>query len=120
VLGALLASRSGLPGGPAERTDLAWAPRHETHLWRAWQTGQFTGSLLRRGTQPHARLPGPAQRWPTSGDALNAKYRYLELRCLGCDTNQTDALDIVRPPKATPVHELERYMRCKDCSQVRG
>jgi hypothetical protein len=84
------------------------------------QTGQFTGSLLRRGTQPHARLPGPAQRWPTSGDALNAKYRYLELRCLGCDTNQTDALDIVRPPKATPVHELERYMRCKDCSQVRG
>jgi len=23
-------------------------------------------------------------------------------------------------PKATPIHELERYMRCKDCSQVRG
>ena len=23
-------------------------------------------------------------------------------------------------PKTTPVHELERYMRCKDCSQVRG
>jgi hypothetical protein len=21
---------------------------------------------------------------------------------------------------ATPIHELERYMRCKDCSQVRG
>jgi hypothetical protein len=21
---------------------------------------------------------------------------------------------------STPVHELERYMRCKDCSQVRG
>jgi hypothetical protein len=30
------------------------------------------------------------------------------------------ALDIVRRPKAAPVHELERYMRCKDCSQVRG
>lgn len=30
------------------------------------------------------------------------------------------ALDIVRRPKATPIHELERYMRCKDCSQVRG
>jgi hypothetical protein len=29
------------------------------------------------------------------------------------------ALDIVRRPKATPIHELERYMRCKDCSQVR-
>jgi hypothetical protein len=21
---------------------------------------------------------------------------------------------------STPIHELERYMRCKDCSQVRG
>jgi hypothetical protein len=30
------------------------------------------------------------------------------------------ALDIVRRPKATPIHELERYMRCKDCSEVRG
>ena len=33
---------------------------------------------------------------------------------------QSVALDIVRRPKATPVHELERYMRCKDCSQVCG
>jgi hypothetical protein len=62
----------------------------------------------------------PAQPSPTLGDALNAGYRYLEVRCLGCDTNQTVALDIVRRPKATPVQELERYMRCKDCSQVRG
>jgi hypothetical protein len=30
------------------------------------------------------------------------------------------ALDIVQRPKSTPIHELERYMRCKDCSQVRG
>jgi hypothetical protein len=50
---------------------------------------------------------------------LNAGYLYLEVRCLGCDTHQTVALNIVRRPKATPVHELERYMRCKDCSQVR-
>ncbi|MET4016695.1 hypothetical protein [Bradyrhizobium sp. S3.2.12] len=63
---------------------------------------------------------GPAQPSPTLGDALNAGYRYLEVRCLGCETNQTVALDIVRRPKATPVHELERYMRCKDCSEVRG
>ena len=41
-------------------------------------------------------------------------------KCLGCNTHQTVALDIVRRPKCTPVHELERYMRCKDCSQVRG
>ena len=63
---------------------------------------------------------GPAQPSPTLGDALNACYLYLEVRCLGCDTHQTVALDVVRRPKATPVHELERYMRCKDCSQVRG
>ena len=62
-----------------------------------------------------AHSPGP-----TLGDALNAGYGYLEVRCLGCDTHQTVALDIVRRPKTTPIHELERYMRCKDCSQVRG
>jgi hypothetical protein len=63
---------------------------------------------------------GPAQPSPALGDALNAGYRYLEVRCLGCNTHQTVALDIVRRPKTTSIHELERYMRCKDCSQVRG
>ena len=63
---------------------------------------------------------GPAQPSPTLGDALNAEYLYLEVRCLGCDTHQTVALDIVRRPKTTPIHELERYMRRKDCSEVRG
>ena len=63
---------------------------------------------------------GPAQPSPTLGDALNAGYGYLEVKCLGCNTHQTVALDIVRRPKTTPVHELERYMRCKDCSEVRG
>jgi hypothetical protein len=63
---------------------------------------------------------GPAQPSPALGDALNAGYRYLEVRCLGCDTHQAVDLTIVRRPKVTPVHELERYMRCKDCSQLRG
>jgi hypothetical protein len=63
---------------------------------------------------------GPAQPSPTLGDAVNAGYLYLEVRCLGCDTHQTVALDVVRRPKTTPIHELERYKRCKDCSQVRG
>src|ERR1700704_5948378 len=63
---------------------------------------------------------GRAQPSPALGDALNAVYCYLEVRCLGCDTHQTVALDIVRRPKTTPIHELERYMRCKDCSQIRG
>ena len=65
-------------------------------------------------------LQGPAQPSPTIGDALNAGYGYLEVRCLGCNTHQTVALDIIRCPKMTPIHELERYMRCKDCSEIRG
>src|SRR6201987_5204178 len=63
---------------------------------------------------------GAAQPSPTLGDALNAGYQYLEVRCLGCDTHQTVALDVVRRPKTTPIHELERPMRGKDCSEVRG
>ena len=63
---------------------------------------------------------GPAQPSPTLGDALNAGYLNLEVRCLGCNTHQTVAFDVVRRPKATPIHELERYMRCRDCSRVRG
>ncbi|MHC2626460.1 hypothetical protein ACVIW2_008492 [Bradyrhizobium huanghuaihaiense] len=63
---------------------------------------------------------GPAQPSPTIGDAINGGYPYLEVRCLGCDTNQTVALEIVRRSKTTPVHQLERYMRCKDCSGLRG
>jgi hypothetical protein len=39
---------------------------------------------------------GPAQPSPSLGDALNARYLYLEVRCLGCDTHQTVALNIVR------------------------
>jgi hypothetical protein len=58
-------------------------------------------------------LRGPTQPSPTLGDAL-------KVRCLGCDTHSTVALGIVRRPKTTPIHELERYMRCRDCSQLRG
>jgi hypothetical protein len=65
-------------------------------------------------------LQGPAQPSPALGDALNAGYRYLEVKCLGCETHQTVALDIIRRPKTTPVHELERHMRCKCCSEARG
>jgi hypothetical protein len=74
----------------------------------------------RPGTSACWDFRGPAQPSPTLGDALNAGYLYLEVKCLGCETHQTVALNIVRRPKATPIHELERYMRCKGCSQVRG
>src|SRR5262249_2033030 len=63
---------------------------------------------------------GPAQPSPALGDALNAGYGYLEVRCLGCDTHQTVALRVVRRPKPTPIHELERYMRCRQCSELQG
>src|SRR6476620_4411726 len=46
---------------------------------------------------------GPAQPSPALGDALNAGYLYLEVRCLGCNTHQTVALDIVRRPKMPPL-----------------
>jgi hypothetical protein len=62
---------------------------------------------------------GPAQPSPALGDALNAGYLYLEVKRLGCNTHQTVALDIVRRPKTTPIHELDRYMRCRQCSEVR-
>jgi hypothetical protein len=62
----------------------------------------------------------PAQPSPTLGDALNAGYLYLEVKCFGCSTHQTVALDIIRRRKSTPIHELERYMRCKLCSELRG
>src|ERR1700676_905493 len=45
---------------------------------------------------------GPAQPSPALGDALNAGYLYLEVRCLGCDTHQTVALNIGRRPKTAP------------------
>lgn len=63
---------------------------------------------------------GPAQPSPTIADALNARLCFLEVKCLGCETHSTVDLTIVRRPKETPVHELERCMRCKDCSKMRG
>jgi hypothetical protein len=88
---------------------------------------QLFGSAVRASAERAAAarykrmlaFKGQAQPSPTLGDALNAGYLYREVRCLGCDTNQTVALDIVRRPKTMPIYELERYMRCKDCSVVR-
>jgi len=87
---------------------------------RAWEARKVADQLACEAWNKRMlAFKGPAQPSPSLGDALNAGYGYLEVRCLGCDTNQTVALDIVRRPKATPIHELERYMRCNDCSQAR-
>ncbi len=45
---------------------------------------------------------GPAQPSPTLGDALNAGYLHLEVRCLGCDTHQTVALRVQAIPLGCP------------------
>jgi hypothetical protein len=55
---------------------------------------------------------GPAQPSPTLGDALNAGYVYLEVKCLRCDTHQTVALDAAAKDDADPrtgtLHALSR------------
>lgn len=63
---------------------------------------------------------GPALPSPMLGDALNAGMRFLEVKCLGCETHNTIDLTIVRWPKETYIHQLEQWMRCKDCSKLRG
>src|ERR1700746_1682236 len=49
---------------------------------------------------------GPAQPSPTLGDALNAGYLYLEVKCLGCDTHQTVALDVGRRRRSTSLSAI--------------
>ena len=63
---------------------------------------------------------GPAQPSPALGDAINAGFGYLEVKCLGCNTHQTVALNIVRRPKSTPIHELERYIAARIAHGFRG
>lgn len=91
------------------------------HLWRVSRAAAEHAAEARKTADRLAceawnkrmlGFQGPAQPSPALGDALNAGYLYLEVKCLGCNTHQTVALNIVRRPKITPVHELERYMRC--------
>jgi len=42
----------------------------------------------RRGTSAMLGFQGPAQPTPTLGDALNAGFGYLEVKCLGCNTRR--------------------------------
>jgi hypothetical protein len=62
----------------------------------------------------------PAQPSSRLGDALNAGHVYPKVHRHGCDTHQTVPLDIIRGRKTMPIHELDRYMRCKQCSELRG
>jgi hypothetical protein len=58
---------------------------------------------------------GPAQPSPLIGDALNAGYRYLEVKCAGCGTHNTVDLTIIRR-----IWQLVQRMRCKPYSEQRG
>ena len=69
--------------------------------------------------QAHARLSGTSAAIARARRCPQRRLRLSRSEVPRLHTHQTVALDIVRRPKATPVHELERYMRCKDCSQVR-
>jgi hypothetical protein len=42
---------------------------------------------------------GPAQPSPLLGEALNAGFRYPEVKCAGCDTCNTVDLTTLRRPK---------------------
>src|SRR3954471_2579771 len=48
---------------------------------------------------------GPAQPSPALGDALNAGYLYLEVRCLGCDPAEVDA-----DPRTRAIHALQELL----------
>src|SRR5882672_3509846 len=63
---------------------------------------------------------GPAQPSPTLGDAINAGFGYLEVKCLGCNTHQTVALDIVRRPKTTPIPSLSGTCAAKIAHGFKG
>jgi hypothetical protein len=106
-----------------------WAPNHARQSTarqcgrrqreRGKHAGKPTGSPSRRGTSACSAFRvrrSHRQRWAmrsTPGLAISKSAAF-------CNTHQTVALDIVRRPKTTPVHELERYMRCRQCSEVRG
>ena len=59
---------------------------------------------------------GPAQPSPLLGDALNAGYRYLKVKCAGCRKN--NMVDLANHP--APKGNLEHRMRCKPCAVQRG
>jgi hypothetical protein len=107
VLGALFtAICSGLPvpRGPAILSRMGTKSRETIY-------GASIRAAAERATE-RARLPigSPSKR----GTSACLAFRVRRSR------RRRWATRSMRRPKTTPVHELERYMRCKDCSKVRG
>src|SRR6478735_914770 len=55
---------------------------------------------------------GPAQPSPALGDAINAGFGYLEVKCLGCNTHQTACSDGPRSVQAAQLVRIERLAEC--------
>jgi hypothetical protein len=77
------------------------------------------GSPVAPGTSACLDFRARPQPSPTLGDVLNAGYLYLEVKCLGCNTHQTVALNIVRRPKTTPIHEWNATCAAKTLGSSR-
>jgi hypothetical protein len=67
-----------------------------------------------------SEIGGPAQPSPPIGDALNAGFQYLEVKCAGCSMHSTVDLTTLRRRRETPIWQLEQRMRCRPCSETRG
>ena len=92
---------SGLPtlGGPAMLARMGSKSRETIYSASVRAATERAAEARREADQLacetwNKRMLGfqrPVQPSPTLSDALNAGYRYLEVRCLGCDTHQTVA-----------------------------
>jgi hypothetical protein len=99
------------------------------HLRRIGSSCRRTGSGstqecrpfgLRGVEQAHAWLSGSGTAVSRTGGRHQRRVWLSRSEMPWLHTHQTVALNIIRRPKATPIHELERYMRCKDCSRLQG
>ena len=83
---------------------------------------RFTADVAACDTWNYRKKATPAPHDPPRpiGDALNAGFRYLEVKCADCNTHSTVDLTTLRRPRETPIWQLEQRMRCRPCSKIRG
>jgi len=60
---------------------------------------------------------GPAQPAPSLRAALNAGYRWLEVKCSGCRQHATIDLQAVRRRHGAAIWTLEGELACQRCRQ---
>jgi hypothetical protein len=72
-------------------------------------------NIRMKGNGGPARPPSPLL-----CDALNAGYRYMEVKCGRCEMHSTVDLTTIRKRKETPIWQLDGRLRCKLCTVARG